>query len=168
MPYTTNGQFVKAAPDRTKVIAMLKLAAFKYAHQVSYAFVQPMMFNKKEYRVVVLGGQARYVAHINKGANGNEISYSVCPHVSLFHFAENAVKALKLACPSTLSDFLLRVDIFQRNDSRLVVNEFESLEACIYSKSHAREEAPANIWMSQYWLQKLNNFVCYYNFNYVT
>lgn len=59
MPYTTNSQFVKAASDYSKVVCMIKLAATKYADQVTYAFVQPMMCNKKEYRVVVLGGRAQ-------------------------------------------------------------------------------------------------------------
>jgi len=44
-------------------------------------------------------------------------------------FAEDAIQMLKAACPEAIVDGLVRVDIFEMSDGRLVVNEFESFEA---------------------------------------
>lgn len=163
MPYTTNSEFTRGARDYKQVVELLGLAARTYAARVDYAFVQPMMKNKKEYRVVVLGGSAKYVSTINKSVSGIKTqSFSTAPHASLFIFAENAVRALARACPSAITDYILRVDIFQRADGRLVVNEFESLEACVYSTNHARDEAPAQSWMANYLSMKLRECIHHY------
>ena len=48
----------------------------------------------------------------------------------LMQFAETAVSMLKTRCPETCIDGLLRVDImFSNDESKMIVNEFESLEA---------------------------------------
>lgn len=157
MPFTTNGEFVKFCKSYDHVLAALVKAADKYIKRVSYAIVQPCMLNRKEYRVVVLDGAAKYVANISK--NPHEAwSFSSWPHKSLFAFAENAVNALKMACPVSLTQGILRVDIFQAADGRLVVNEFESLEACIYSTC-AKQEAAALTWMVDYWRRELLNSI---------
>lgn len=157
MPYTTNGEFVKFCKDYDDVLYALKAASEKYFGRVSYAIVQPCMKNRKEYKVVVLGGIAKYVARIeNKCAS--QRCFSTSPHTALFAFAENAVQALKRACPNSIADGILRVDIFQTVDGCLVVNEFESLEACTYATS-AKKEASAHTWMVNFWRQELDKSI---------
>jgi hypothetical protein len=157
MPFTTNNEFVKFCRTYDEILTALDLAAERYAERVSYAIVQPCMWNRKEYKVVVLGGVAQYIAKIESKPGGQR-SFSLRPHTALFAFAENAVKALGRDCPSSLSDGILRVDIFQTFDGRLVVNEFESLEACTYSTSITKQ-AVAESWMVDYWNSKLKESV---------
>lgn len=154
MPYTTNSEFIKFAKDYAQVLEHIALAARQYAERVCYTMVQPCMHNRQEYRVVVLGGQAQYLATVEKKAKGADThKFSVSPHTSLFEFAENAVRALRMRCPEAIADYIMRVDIFQRKDGRLVVNEFESLEACIYSAKNG--ETKAKTWMAVYLHEKL-------------
>lgn len=47
-----------------------------------------------------------------------------------FKFAKSAIDNLKLNCSQCLVDGLVRVDIMQDDNGEMVVNEFESLEAC--------------------------------------
>lgn len=156
MPYTTNSEFVKFARDYTQVLQHIELAARKYAERVEYVMVQPCMKNRKEYRVVVLGGRAQYLADVQQKACGSATrQFSEHPHGALFGFAENAVLALRTYCPESISDYVMRVDIFQRSDNRLVVNEFESLEACVYHK----DSAVAISWMGEYLYNKLHSFI---------
>ena len=157
MPYTTNGEFIRYCKTLNDILSALVLAAERYVQRVSYAIVQPCMLNRKEYKVVVLGGTARYVAHIERKC-GNQRSFSRSPHSALFAFAENAVLALQHACPASLADGILRVDIFQNAEGRLVVNEFESLEACTYSKCITKEAAALS-WMVKYWNTALQSSI---------
>lgn len=76
----------------------------------------------------------------------------------LFEFAEDAVKFLKKLSPSFLCEGLVRVDIFCNAQGRLVVNEFESLEATHYSTNHTVECFVSRI-LTRYWLTILNRCV---------
>jgi hypothetical protein len=52
----------------------------------------------------------------------------------LANFVETAIQVLKTGNPNSITESVVRVDVFQRNDGKMVVNEFESLEAGIWSK----------------------------------
>ena len=68
------------------------------------------------------------------------------------NFAEEAIKILALKNSNAMTDFIVRVDIFQRQNGQLVVNEFESLEAGIGSGSHdLKLESALKTSMSTYW-----------------
>lgn len=157
MPYTTNHEYVHKAKTYSALLKRLQHAGKTYAERVSYAIVQPYMRNKKEYRVVVLGGKAEYVVNLQNGAKGvvNK-AFSLAPHKGLFKFVQTSVRMLKRACPATLSDCVLRVDVFQRADLRLVVNEFESLEARIYATKHDKDESAAQMWVAYFWHKELH------------
>ena len=101
-------------------------------HRVPYAMIQPTLVNRKEYKVVVLGGKP---AHICPTAKGVAKAFSTPPEI--MQFAEDAVKELKKARPATIDDGLLRVDIMSTRDNRMVVNEFESLEAAVSVHTYA-------------------------------
>ena len=81
--------------------------------------VQATMANKKEYKVVLFKGEARYIFKASTNKKG--IAFSSKPE--LMNFAIEFASA----CPNALVDSLMRVDIFQTTTGKLVVNELESL-----------------------------------------
>ena len=87
--------------------------------------VQATMANKKEYKVVLFKGEARYISKSSTNKKG--IAFSSKPE--LMNFAMEALKEFASACPNALVDSLMRVDIFQTMTGKLVANELESLEA---------------------------------------
>jgi len=93
-----------------------------------YLMLQGEMVSNNESKVVCDGGKALYMSSISKkgispnGANG-------VSKQALFTFAENALLSLKAADSSFCMDSITRVDIFQTSKGKLVVNEFESLDA---------------------------------------
>ena len=91
------------------------------------------MVNRKEYKVVCLNSEPVYIARIKVFLHGYSFSFE--PHEELFEFTRAAIKSLKSERPGSFTESLLRVDIFQRRDGRLVVNEFENLEASYTSNS---------------------------------
>ena len=74
---------------------------------------------------------------------------------SLMKFAEDSVAALKRECPSCLSCFLMRVDIMQRRNGRMIVNEFESFEAGCSGSGDS--EAIVRTWLSNFWKDILHD-----------
>jgi len=111
--------------------------------------IQPTLVNRKEYKVVVLGGKP---AHICPTAKGVAKAFSTPPEI--MQFAEDAVKELKKARPATIDDGLLRVDIMCTRDNRMVVNEFESLEAA-YIVKNDKYNVAVNNFLINYWETKL-------------
>lgn len=155
LPYTTNGQFVEYCSSEDDIFAALSMACANFGQRISYAMLQPCMKNKKEYKVVYYKYGAKYVATI-KQKHTNERAFSTHPHEFLFTFANNAVMALSIANSCFLEDGVLRIDIFQTASNRLVVNEFESLEACIYSSEHG-PELHAKEWAKGFWYEQLKD-----------
>ena len=68
----------------------------------------------------------------------------------LMQFAEESVVHLLRACPASLGRFLIRVDIMQRGDGRMIVNEFESFEA--FFTGRAENESRTYTWLTQFWI----------------
>ena len=69
---------------------------------------------------------------------------------TLYEFAEEATRRLRVALPYTIADGLFRVDIMMYKD-RLVVNEFESFEAT-YTDVEGVE-----IFLQMYWEKKIED-----------
>jgi hypothetical protein len=158
-PFTTNCQFIRYCKDKVAIENFIELATKKYLYILPYVMLQACMKNRKEYKVVVINQRALYLANHHKKIG---TSYSKFPHTALLNFAENAVVQLKLNCPSTITDGLVRVDIFKNANDELVVNEFESLEACYYSKKDSSFTAEADVstfLREKYWKNKLEEFV---------
>jgi hypothetical protein len=158
-PFTTNCQFIRFCKDKVAIANVIGLATEKYLYILPYVMLQACMKNRKEYKVVVINQKALYLANHHRKVG---TSYSKYPHTALLNFAENAVASLKLNCPSTITDGLVRVDIFKNAYDKLVVNEFESLEACYYNKkdSSFNSEADVSTFLREnYWKNKLEEFV---------
>ena len=80
--------------------------------------------------------------------------------MQLMEFAETAVMMLKYSCPAICCEALIRVDIMISNDNKIIVNEFESLEACTYSaKSCIKDEANLNVQLTTFWKTILLKYI---------
>jgi glutathione synthase/RimK-type ligase-like ATP-grasp enzyme len=75
-------------------------------------------------------------------------------------FANEAIKMLALKNPAAITDFIVRVDIFQRQNGQMVVNEFESLEAGIGScKGNCDLESQLKSSLKNYWKTILLKYI---------
>jgi hypothetical protein len=114
------------------------------------------MVNRKEYKVVCLDSEPQYVANIlTFGSMGT--SYSCSPHVALFDFVRNAIRALKSKVPGFMCEGLVRVDVFMRQDGRFVVNEFESFEASVCGIEY--QEAKVVRFLERFWETKIEMWI---------
>ena len=113
-----------------------------------YVLIQACMANRKEYKVVCLDSEPQYVANILTFGNMGT-SFSCSPHVVLFDFVRNAIRALKSKVPGFMCEGLVRVDVFMRQDGRFVVNEFESFEASVCGIKH--QEAKVVTFLKKIW-----------------
>lgn len=99
--------------------------------ELPYTMVQATMANKKEYKVVLFKGEARYISI----GSTNKLGTAFSSKPELMNFAMEALKEFASACPHAIVDSLMRVDIFQTRTGKLVVNELESLEADHHCRS---------------------------------
>ena len=70
-------------------------------------------------------------------------------------FAEVAVTELEKQIPGLISRGMLRVDIMQRSNGCLIVNEFESFEAVFQSSTLGTEMTRSFLW--EFWFQILKH-----------
>jgi len=117
--------FVK---DAAKAIGKLHV---KFADVFPYLIVQPRMINNNESKVILWNGKAQYL-NINgkkRGIIGNKNGREVT-NDEVFKFAEDAWEALRKGTRGAfLGDGLSRVDCFLSAAGKIVVNEFENLDA---------------------------------------
>jgi hypothetical protein len=142
------------------VIAAIISANNSLFQIIPYVIIEACMQNRREYKVVIFDETVQYLSCNPKQAKPNK-SFSKKPHKALFEFAHQAVQDLKRSCPEFISDGLVRVDIFQDKYGDLVVNEFESLEATYYSLSI--EDMLLKEKLTDYWISKIQSFVCTVN-----
>ena len=110
---------------------------------------------------MTIDGKAKYLCSSTKSHPSNR-SYSSHPHTELFQFAEDSLLALSQANPSVIvKDSIVRVDVFQNNIGRMVVNEFESLEAGVYcgDKSGMVKEGEVDSCMSIFFMNRLLRYL---------
>jgi hypothetical protein len=102
---------------------------------MSYVMLQPRVLNPMEMKVACWNGGEPYVAMRKRGMGAR--AFVGCTEDDVLSYATTAIGILKRANPHAILDGLVRVDIFQLEDGRLVVNEFESLEACFVQRKVA-------------------------------
>ena len=158
-PFTTNGAYVKYAKSVNRVLFWLKSAGENLFGSIPYVMVQACMYNRKEYKIIALGGEPLYVSNIaghgsKCSSDGINKAFSLSPHVEIMNFASAAINRCIESCPYLLCDGLFRVDIFQRKDGTLVVNEFENLEANHPAGIKSNEDA-VYAYLRIYWSRKL-------------
>jgi hypothetical protein len=157
LPFTTNGEGLKFCKTTGDVINQARKNAADFGHRMSYSMLQPCLANRKEYKVTVVDGKATFVADINQRASLGE-PFSQAPHRELKAFAEQCCDILESCCDGALIHPLLRVDIMQTRNG-IVVNEFESIEACFYSKQFDKFELQTHDYLRQYWTQTITFLV---------
>ena len=131
-PFTTNGEAVKFAKSWDRITYYLRALANRFYGEIPYLMIQACMHNRKEYKVVVLGGQPAYVASV--AGSGNKkctsgINRRFSDDDGLLEFSRLALERFRGNVPCAITDGLFRVDIFQNIHGKLIVNEFESLDA---------------------------------------
>jgi hypothetical protein len=113
------------------------------------------MSNKKEYKVVCVNGIACSLNLVKSVG----VSFSSPPHSSLFHFCEDAISLLRKRCPESITDGIIRVDLFQNQEGRYIVNEFESLEAITYAGGGRDIDIHLSELKIIYWVEKVLQYV---------
>ena len=103
---------------------------------VPYFIIQPRLANVKEYKVCILtnsftGEEGKPFLCINPHPKGKAF-INPFDHTRLYEFVQRA-KSLYEEKVSTLVSPILRIDIMITQFGKLVVNEFESLEAYIHA-----------------------------------
>ena len=155
-PFVTMREGLKwcALPDH--VFENLARATATFGGRLPYTMVQPRLMNRKEYKVVVLGGQASHI--IPQCANGivcegKEFQFFKSPD-DLLHFAELAVKCLSKRCRGSHVSGLIRVDIMETKGGNMIVNEFESLEAVFEPPHNAASSLVGGVklFLMGYWV----------------
>jgi hypothetical protein len=121
--------------------------------------VQPCVYNRKEYKVVFLNSDPFYISAVDsrnskKSENGVHKAFSTSPHTELIDFCKESLALFKSNCPFAITDGLFRIDVMQMRSGRLVVNEFESLEANYYGKIETQEFV-VSMFIKNYWKSKI-------------
>jgi len=89
-----------------------------------YLIVQPRMQSKNESKIILWNGEPQFISSSSKGLTRRKST------VEMMEFAAEACKHLKIQTKNVfLCDGITRVDLFCTSQGRLVVNEFESLDA---------------------------------------
>ena len=107
-------------------------------------------------------GKAQYIATSAK--RRGERSFAKDNLEALLNFAEYAVMMLKEKSDDIDCEGIIRVDIMQSNSSQMIVNEFESLEACIWSPgSCVKQEGIMLRYQAAFWRTQLLKFIPFNN-----
>lgn len=155
-PFKTNGfgmHYCKDIKDLTKqILNCLHQDNDQGGLLVPYGMIQPRLKNGREYKIILLNGQAVY--HFTKDSGSNSTSFVGKQEMSkLYRFAEGCLQILKEKRPGTIADGLVRVDVMQRNDKAFIVNEFEGFEA--FFKGTDKNELLVKECIRKFWAQKL-------------
>jgi len=145
-PFSTNSQETYPCPTRREVLNTLKAMAERLADRVPYLMVQPLLRNKKEYKMICLGGKIEY-----KVQKGSEQGKAFGDKRLIEAFALDAITILARNINECIVDFLIRIDIMELDCGRFVVNEFESFEAQYCGKC----EYLTNMFLQKYWTHVL-------------
>jgi hypothetical protein len=111
------------------------------------------MKNNFEYKVVCWNKCALYIAKTCRGY-GRAFAYK--KEDTVIAFASYAVNLLSERFPEAVLDGLVRVDIFITAENKMVVNEFESLEADFFGADHTLNSAMEQR-MRNYWREIVSN-----------
>ena len=159
-PFTTNSQCIKFVHSIEGMTNSMRLLSNRFFGHLPYLMIQPCMYNRKECKVVVLDNSPVFPAGISTGSHAkskNGINKSFTDFEGLKKFACQAIDRLRSAAPFAITDGLFRVDIFQTAAGKMVVNEFESLDAEYQSSTPGAGEATYNF-LENYWCRKIEKF----------
>jgi len=122
--------------------------------------IQPCMYNRKEYKVVALNNVPTYIASIASGRgkkSAGGVNQQFGDTDSLLEFAGKAIGTFRLNAPFAITDGLFRVDVFQDVTGKMVVNEFESLDANYSALTHL--QMATHSFLIKYWENKITELL---------
>jgi len=123
---------------------------------IPYLMLQPIMSNRREYKVVLFNHVVQHTA----GSYTEKAGYPFSKEnlQSMVNFAEDSLRYCKNQCPFMITDGLVRVDIFENQSGQLVVNELESLEA---GYEHIKINVTGNLneKLKFYWKERLIKYI---------
>lgn len=162
LPYTTNKQGRWFLSTSEKLIdwaksmynEMKRVETTKF-YGIPYMLIQPRLENMKEIKVALINGQNPVVVSSFTRKYGRKFAEfdDICK------FASYAWKRLADACPEAIIDGLVRIDVMSYR-GRLVVNEFESLEADFnVADRYDKSEREIVNFLTSYWGNKLNRLI---------
>lgn len=155
-PFVTCGTYFRVFLCQQKLLEHLERFFMDDVECIfPYTMIQPCMSNRKEYKVVYIPSKNIQYVVSRTARCGSGASFSVRPHTRLFDFVKSAVGIFRHRCPYAITDGLFRVDVFQTKLGKLVVNEFESLDASYYSTERGDSSFVVTNFLRQYWLSKL-------------
>ena len=94
-PFTTNGHNKRYANSVEGIIKRITMQYKTLKEVLPYTMVQATMVNKKEYKIVLFKGEARYISRAPGYTNGT--AFSTKPE--LMDFAINALKEFAFSSP---------------------------------------------------------------------
>jgi len=156
LAFVTNGFHMEQVNTYEELLRKLDFYSGNFFGIYPYVMLQPYLYNRKEYKVTLYNGKALYICKSVRRIKERAFSNST----EIMRFAETAVAMLK--CETTAIDLegVIRVDIMQGNDGSLIVNEFESLEACIWSpEGCVRNEAITLSYQATFWKNQVLKFL---------
>ena len=158
LAFVTNSFHSRSAKNYEEILQHLKHYSKVLYGIYPYVMLQPYLLNRKEYKVVVFDGKAQYIATSAK--RRGERSFAKDNLEALLNFAEYAVMMLKEKSDDIDCEGIIRVDIMQSNSSHMIVNEFESLEACIWSSGRCvNQEGIMLRYQAAFWRTQLLKFI---------
>ena len=123
--------------------------------------IQPCMHNRKEVKSVALNNLPAFKAGIVTSSTSRAalgVNQTFAETNDIMQFANIALLKFRAAIPFAITDGLFRIDIFQTASGKMVVNEFESLDASYDSKTIGADEATYQF-LQNYWLVKIESLV---------
>ena len=149
--------------------AIVKLARKDTNFRVSYLILQPRLANRKEYKVCILSDpyteeqlEPFLCVHPHEASDGRAFDNKY-HHNEVFAFAKLA-KRMYEEHVSHLTYPVFRIDIMRLQNGKMVVNEFESLEAMISSATlgnakRAFEDSRSETFMQAFWESELSRIL---------
>ena len=138
-PTITNKQHYHSYPKNANEACRHLQTARNKIFETNESFAVPFMMLQvrldpvKEVKLVFMGGEFQYI--MASGVSNVYMSLKGHTTKQLIEFATSAIQRVSRHDEYIL-DGVVRVDLFQNNDGKLVVNEFESLEARRYASCH--------------------------------
>jgi len=148
-PFVTNSEGIKYPRSFVDIFEELLLASRKYENRIPYAIIQPYIINRKGKKCVLLNGRFHNFAH-NHVKSSPQRSFAKDDELS--PLAETFLQELALVCPATITSGLIRVDLMCYR-GKIVVNEFESLEAMTDCENAGKKDKEMGVsdFLVRYW-----------------
>ena len=154
LSYRTAKTFLGYEETAKSLIGFIKSPTITntYKDTVDYLMLQPCMANPREVKVVVIGGKAQYIC--NRSSTGHAFHFN--NDEAILKFAEDSVAVLKQYCDHALVSILVRVDVMENFQGKLIVNEFEAYEAD-FDGAHHTDTVKANATLMNIWKTIINS-----------